>query len=95
MTNLTNLVPLRSFGDLLTTTNGGNGLTPDLANLQDGYGNNSSIQISTDATKFTNILGIPFGTADDQPLDPIDGSLFFNTDINSLQIFFNNAWNNV
>ncbi len=95
MTNLTNLVPLRSFGDLLTTTNGGNGLTQDLANLQDGYGNNSSIQISTEATKFSNILAIPFGSEDEQPLDPIDGSLFFNTDTTGLQIFFNNTWNNV
>lgn len=95
MTNLTNLYPLSSYGDLLTTTNGGRGLSETLANLQDGYGNNSDIEISTTSTKFKNILAIPYGEADEQPLDPIDGTLFFNTNIMTLQIFFNNAWNNV
>ncbi len=52
MTNLTNTLPEYTYGDLLTTTNDGQGLTSTLKNLQDGFGNNSTIQIATNAVNF-------------------------------------------
>lgn len=92
MTNLTNLDPSASFGDLLTTTNGGNGLTVDLETLQDGFGNDSSILISKVATQFLNNLIIPFGSTAEQPDEPENGCIYFNTDSENLQIFYNNTW---
>jgi|GEM_PF-1862364 hypothetical protein len=53
MSQLTNLVPASSYGDLLTTTNNGQGLTTVLTNLQDGLGNNSTVQIATTAINFS------------------------------------------
>lgn len=47
MTALTNLSPAASYGDLITCTNNGQGLTASLQNIQDGLGNNSAIQLST------------------------------------------------
>jgi len=52
MTQLTNQTPASTYGDLLTTTNGGNGLTNVLQNVQDGFGNNSPMQIATNAVNF-------------------------------------------
>jgi hypothetical protein len=52
MTQLTNLTYSAGYGDLLTTTNNGNGLTAVLANVQDGLGNNSPMQIATISVNF-------------------------------------------
>jgi hypothetical protein len=54
MTALTNLSPAASYGDLITCTNNGQGLTNILQNIQDGFGNNSAIQLSTTTL---NIIG--------------------------------------
>ena len=93
MTNLTNLNPSDSFGDLLTTTNAGRGLTVDLQPLQDGLGNNSSVRLSTIASEFLNTLVIPHGAAEERPEDPQLASIYFNTDTETLQIFYNDTWN--
>lgn len=60
MTQLTNLSPAASYGDLLTTTNNGQGLTTTLQNLQDGLGNNSPAQIATNAINFNRTGGRSF-----------------------------------
>lgn len=60
MTLLTNKTIQSSYGDLLTTTNGGQGLTTTLQSLQDGFGNNSTIQIATDAINFSRAGGNTF-----------------------------------
>lgn len=60
MTQLTNLSPAASYGDLLTTTNNGQGLTTTLQNLQDGLGNNSPVQIATNAINFNRSGGRSF-----------------------------------
>jgi hypothetical protein len=57
MTDLTNRVFASAYGDLLTTTNDGQGLTNVLQNLQDGLGNNSPIQIATNAVNFNRTVG--------------------------------------
>jgi hypothetical protein len=52
MTQLTNQSFQSVYGDLLTTTNNGGGLSSFLQNLQDGFGNNSTITISLNAVNF-------------------------------------------
>jgi hypothetical protein len=52
MTNLTDLAPGYSFGDVITTTNAGQGLTENLLPIQDGLGNQSPMSLSTDAVNF-------------------------------------------
>lgn len=51
-----------TFGDLLTTTNNGGGLTATLEPVQDGFGNTSAIELSTEAFNVTGELQIS-GTA--------------------------------
>ena len=58
MTQLTNQTQAATYGDLITTTNGGMGLTNVLANIQDGLGNNSAIQLSTLVLNVTGTLEI-------------------------------------
>jgi hypothetical protein len=60
MTSLTNVSPAASYGDVLTTTNGGGGLTTTLNALQDGLGNNSTITIATNAINFSTTGGNSF-----------------------------------
>ena len=60
MTNLTTLLPGASYGDLLTTTNNGQGLTNVLNPLQDGLGNNSPVTIATNAINFNRAGGNTF-----------------------------------
>jgi hypothetical protein len=60
MTQLTNLVIGASYGDVLTTTNNGQGLTTNLLPLQDGLGNNSTISIATNQVNFDRSGGSTF-----------------------------------
>lgn len=60
MTQLTNLVIGASYGDVLTTTNSGQGLTTNLLPLQDGLGNNSTISIATNQVNFNRSGGSTF-----------------------------------
>ncbi len=48
------------YGDWLTTTNNGQGLSTTLKNLQDGLGNNSSIQIASNSINFNRNGGSTF-----------------------------------
>ena len=66
MTNLTTFLPGSTYGDLLTTTNNGQGLSATLNPLQDGKGTNSTVTIATDAINFSRAGGNTFqldGTA--------------------------------
>lgn len=60
MTQLTLLQIGASYGDVLTTTNNGQGLDSTLRNLQDGLGNNSPITIATNAVNFSRLGGQTF-----------------------------------
>jgi len=60
MTNLTNVAIQSGYGDLLTTTNNGQGLTNVLQQLQDGFGNASPITIATNAVNFNRQNGNSF-----------------------------------
>lgn len=60
MTNLTNYGIAQAYGDLLTTTNGGQGLTTVPQQLQDGMGNASTITIATDTVNFNRQGGNEF-----------------------------------
>jgi hypothetical protein len=60
MTQLTNLAPANSYGDILTTTNNGQWLTNVLQPLQDGFGNNSTVAIATNAVDFNTQGGNTF-----------------------------------
>lgn len=60
MTQLTNLVIGASYGDVLTTTNNGQGLTTNLLPLQDGLGNNSTISLATNQVNFDRSGGSTF-----------------------------------
>ncbi len=57
MTTLTNLAPASSYGDLLTTTNSGQGLSVTLQPIQDGFGNNSILTIATNAFNINTSAG--------------------------------------
>jgi hypothetical protein len=52
MTNLVLKDPEQTFGDVITLTNNGQGLTPALSNVQDGLGNNSTMQLATTSVNF-------------------------------------------
>lgn len=58
MTVLTTLSPAASYGDLLTTTNNGGGLDSTLRAVQDGFGNNSAIQLSTASLNVTGTFQV-------------------------------------
>lgn len=60
MTQLTNTSFTSTYGDLLTTTNQGQGLSNVLQQLQDGLGNASPISISTIAVNFNRTAGQTF-----------------------------------
>lgn len=57
MTSFTNIAPQIVYGDILTCTNGGQGLKNSQTNLQDGLGNNSPILIATNSVNFDRGLG--------------------------------------
>lgn len=58
MTNLTNLAPASSYGDILTTTNNGLGLNAILNPIQDGLGNQSILRLSTLAFNIDTSSGV-------------------------------------
>ncbi len=60
MTNLTNQSEASTYGDLLTTTNNGQGLSNVLHQVQDGFGNASTITIATNAVNFNRQGGNTF-----------------------------------
>ena len=60
MTQLTNYQLQSVYGDLLTTTNSGQGLTNILKQLQDGFGVASTITIATNAVNFNRQGGNTF-----------------------------------
>lgn len=60
MTNLVGQLPESTFGDLLTTTNSGQGLSNVLQNLQDGLGNNSTVSIANNGINFNTTGGNTF-----------------------------------
>lgn len=68
MTNLTLNSPARSYGDVLTTNNTGSGLDAILRPLQDGFGRNSTVTISTNSINFDRTAGNAFNL-DSLPLD--------------------------
>lgn len=60
MTSLTGKVIYQDYGDLLTTTNSGQGLSLTLEPLQDGLGHSSPIEISLNAVNFIRTGGSTF-----------------------------------
>lgn len=82
MTALNNYSPASTFGDLLTTTppQAGSGLSNVLAQVQDGFGNSSTITIATNAVNFNRqggntfqLDGVPL-TASATALNQVTGS---------------------
>lgn len=68
MTNLTGQTPLATYQDLLTTTNGGQGLPPDvLVPVQDGAGNDSPLCMSQNAVQLTKMMVLPCWTTGTPP----------------------------
>jgi hypothetical protein len=68
MATLTNLAPQSSFAGLLNTLSTG-GLTPVLQVIQDGFGNNSILSLSTTALDINGTLsfgGVPLLATPDQ-----------------------------
>ena len=57
MANLTLLAPQSSFPGLLNLTNASSGLTTALQVIQDGFGNNSPISLSTLSFKINTSMG--------------------------------------
>jgi hypothetical protein len=93
MTCLTGQPPYTTYGDLLTTTNNGQGLPEEtLVPVQDGMGNNSPMLMSQNAVQFTKMMAIPCWTTEERPKNPIMGTLGFNTEINVLEIWNGEQW---
>jgi hypothetical protein len=57
MTSLTGINVYLSYGDILTTTNSGQGLSATLEPVQDGLGNSSSMEIALNAINFIRTGG--------------------------------------
>lgn len=60
MTSFTNVPPSQIYGDLLTTTNSGQGLSNVLNPLQDALGNSCTVQIANNAINFSRTGGNTF-----------------------------------
>lgn len=73
MTNLTNLSPAASYGDIITCTNNGQGLTSTLQAIQDGTGRNSALQLSTTTVNVNGTFQI--GGTTYAPVTYLTGSL--------------------
>jgi len=89
---MTGLFPQDTYGDQLTTTNGGMGLSNTLQPLQDGLGNSSSIQIAQGATQFSNIMAVPVWATAARPAAPLAGTMGFNTNLAAIELWDGNTW---
>lgn len=92
MTILTGQFPQNTYGDLLTTTNAGQGLSNVLQPLQDGLGNSSAIQISQQATQFSNIMAIPTWTTGTRPPNPLPGAMGVALDTRAIEVWSGGTW---
>jgi hypothetical protein len=93
MTNLTGQTPYATYRDILTTTNGGQGLPEEtLVPVQDGAGNNSPLLMSQNAVQFTKMMAVPCWTTAERPKKPLMGTLGFNTDKNVLDVWNGKKW---
>lgn len=92
MTTLTNQLPENTYGDLLTTTNGGQGLGNALQPVQDGLGNNSPVHMSRIAVQFSNIMAIPVWETATRPADPVLGAFGLNSETSALEIWNGTDW---
>jgi hypothetical protein len=72
MTNLTDLAPGYSFGDVITTTNAGQGLTANLLPIQDGLGNQSPMSLSTNSVNFSTAGGNTFKIGGESLTAPVE-----------------------
>lgn len=95
MTSLTGQTPYATYGDLLTTTNNGQGLPQeDLVPVQDGMGNNSPMLMSQNAVQFTKMMAVPCWTTEERPKNPIMGTLGYNITTKKMQFFDGEQWSN-
>ena len=95
MTSLTGQTPYATYGDLLTTTNNGQGLPQeDLVPVQDGMGNNSPMLMSQNAVQFTKMMAVPCWTTEDRPKNPLMGTLGYNITTRKMQFFDGEQWSN-
>jgi hypothetical protein len=78
MTTLTGQSPGATYGDLLTFTNSGSGVSPTLNQIQDGLGNNTAIQLSTTQFKINDNGVFIAGSATTEP-PPVAGGIYFDT----------------
>ena len=90
MTNLTNFAPGSSFGDLLTCTNNGSGINANLQPIQDGFGQNTAMQLSSNTLNVVGTLqvnGIPIASLNEATRvtsyavapPAVDAGIYFNT----------------
>ena len=93
MTTLTGQTPLATYKDLLTTTNGGQGLPPDaLVPVQDGAGNNSPLLMSQNAVQFTRVMVLPCWTQEERPQNPLMGTMGLNTTSQEVDVWTGEQW---
>ncbi|GAO98106.1 hypothetical protein Cva_00754 [Caedimonas varicaedens] len=93
MTCLTGQPPYTTYGDLLTTTNNGQGFPEEtLVPVQDGMGNNSPMLMSQNAVQFTKVMAVPCWTTEQRPQNPMMGTLGFNTQKNVLEVWNGEQW---
>jgi hypothetical protein len=95
MTNLTGQTPYATYRDILTTTNGGQGLPEEtLVTVQDGAGNDSPMLMSRNAVQFTKMMVIPCWTTEERPRDPLMGTLGYNISKGAIQFYNGESWSN-
>lgn len=100
MTTLTNTDIQATYGDVLTCTNGGQGLTATLQAVQDGLGNSSCMQLSTVAMTIngtlinsgTGAFQLPSGSTAQRPAPATNGMERYNSQTNVVEAYVNGVW---
>jgi hypothetical protein len=107
MTDFTNFTIQNGYGDILSGTNNGQGLTNALQNVTDGLGNASAIQLSRTTINIAgifqvggdsiynpanpNVVTVP-NKADPDPVAAPNGSIYYNTTNNVFRVRMAGAW---
>jgi hypothetical protein len=93
MTNLTGKTPAETYGDILTLTNNGQGLSEtEPVPVEDGKGKSCPVELSQKVVSLNAQTTLPRWTTKTRPKDPLVGSVGLNTDTNKLEVYASGKW---